>query len=345
MGPELLPGKLPPELLDSLLKRFASPSDPRVVVGPAYGEDAAVLEIVEGHDRYLVCKTDPVTFAAEAIGWYVVHVNANDIASMGATPKWFLPTVLLPEMQASAELAESIMADMSDAALSIGVSIVGGHTEITIGVDRPIVCGAMLGEVGRDRLITSDGGLPGDVLILTGGLGIEGTSVLARELESELIQDLGPANLESAKQYLYDPGISVVRHAAVAAGSGTIRAMHDPTEGGVATGVHELAAASGVGVVVWEEALLINDVTRQICDLLAVDPLGLIASGSLLIVAAPDAASTILSSLEAEGISAARIGALTAPGDGVMLQCAEGITPLRRFDRDEASRVLSDLLA
>ncbi len=152
--PHLLPaGKLPLPLLEKLLTRFA-PNDPRIVVGPRTGEDAAVFDF---GDRYLVAKTDPITFATSEIGWYAVNVNANDVAVMGATPRWFLATVLLPAGQATAEMAERIFADISDACAALGVSLAGGHTEITHNLDRPIICGTMLGEIAKERLITTAG--------------------------------------------------------------------------------------------------------------------------------------------------------------------------------------------
>ena len=178
MSDHLLPaGKLPLPLLDKLLTRFA-PSDPRIIVGPRTGEDAAVFDF---GDRYLVAKTDPITFATNEIGWYAVNVNANDVAVMGATPRWFLATVLLPAGQATAEMAERIFADISDACAALGVSLAGGHTEITHNLDRPIICGTMLGEIAKERLITTAGARPGDAVLLVKPVPIEGTALIALE--------------------------------------------------------------------------------------------------------------------------------------------------------------------
>jgi hydrogenase maturation factor len=154
-------GKLPAPLLEELLTRFA-PSDPRIVVGPRMGEDAAVFDF---GDRYLVAKTDPITFATSEIGWYAVNVNANDVAVMGAQPRWFLATVLLPVGQATPQLAEAIFSQMVDACAALGVSLAGGHTEITVNLDRPIISGTMLGEVLPGKLITTAGARPGDAVM------------------------------------------------------------------------------------------------------------------------------------------------------------------------------------
>ena len=136
-------GKRPHALLDQFLRRFA-PSDPRLIVGPQMGEDAAVIDM---GDRYLVAKTDPITFATEEIGWYAVNVNANDIAVMGAEPRWFLATILLPQGRATEALAEAIYGQIADACDQLNVVLAGGHTEITVGLERPIISGCMLGEV------------------------------------------------------------------------------------------------------------------------------------------------------------------------------------------------------
>ena len=170
-------GKLPSQLLAHLLARIGPYRSGRVVVGPGVGQDAAVIDM---GDRLLVAKSDPITFASDLIGWYAVHVNANDVACMGARPAWFLATILLPE-GAAPSLAEAIFEQVLDACQAMEIELVGGHFEITYGLERPIVVGAMLGEVERGRLVRSSGAQPGDCLILTKGIAIEGTAVLARE--------------------------------------------------------------------------------------------------------------------------------------------------------------------
>src|ERR1700758_661714 len=147
--PSLPVGKLSAELLARLLGKFV-PASPRVVIGPRVGEDAAVLDM---GDRYLVATTDPITFATDEMGWYALHVNANDLAVRGATPRWFLATVLLPEGKSQEAHVEQFFADVAGACAAAGVALVGGHTEVTAGLPRPIVVGTMLGEVGKDALV------------------------------------------------------------------------------------------------------------------------------------------------------------------------------------------------
>lgn len=328
-------GKLSMALLADLLAKYAQPG-PSVVVGPGIGVDAAVLDL---GDCYLVAKTDPITFATDAIGWYAVHVNANDIAAMGATPRWFLATVLLPEGRATPEMAEEIFAQISRACQELGVSLCGGHTEITYGLDRPIVVGQMLGEVARDRLITSAGAQVGDAIVLTKGIAVEGTSIIAREKAAELADDYPAEWIARCQNFLFNPGISVVRDAQVVTAVARVHAMHDPTEGGLATGLYELAQASGVGLLIRREAISILPETAELTRRYNLDPLGLIASGSLLVALPAEDTAVAVSALTSAGIAASVIGRLWEPERGVKLDTGGRTEDLTQFARDEIARL------
>ncbi len=329
-------GKLPQADLIDLLAHKLNSHDPRVVFGPGLGRDAAVVAF---GDTYLVAKTDPITFASDEIGWYAVNVNANDIACLGATPRWFIATVLLPEGKSDRALVERIFEQLHTAGHALGVSLVGGHTEITHGLDRPIVVGAMLGEVAPERLVRSDGARPGDALILTKGICVEGTAILAQEFGDSLRRaQVDAALIARAARFLHDPGISIVRDAAIVAGAGEVHAMHDPTEGGVATDIAEITSAAGVGAVLEASALPIYPETLTFCEVLGLDPLGLIASGALLAAVAPGDADAVLAALRADGIPAARIGVVRET-TGVILRDAAGERPLPIFSRDEITRL------
>jgi hydrogenase maturation factor len=299
------------------------------------GRDAAVISF---GDSYLVAKTDPITFASDEIGWYAVHVNANDIACTGATVRWFLATLLLPEGQTDRALVEKTFAQIADACGELGVALTGGHTEITYGINRPVVVGCMLGEVAPERLVRPDMMRPGDVLIVTKGIAVEGTAIIAREKSDELT-DWDDSLLERCRDFLYTPGISVVRDAAVATRAGEVHAMHDPTEGGLATGLWELAEAAGVGLEIEEGAIPILPETRALCAPLGLDPLGLIASGTLLMAVAPGDAAAIITALEGSGIAATQIGHATERRAGIVLRSAAGERSLPHFERDEIARL------
>ncbi len=329
-------GKLPQAALLRLLTKYTGgAADPRVILGPGVGRDAAVLDFGE---RYLVAKSDPITFATDEIGWYCVHVNANDIACLGAQPRWFLATLLLPSGKSDQALVERIFAQIADACADLGATLVGGHTEVTHGLERPLLMGTMLGDVSPEALVRSDGARPGDALLLTKGIAVEGTALLAREWGATLRATLAPELLERAAGFLHAPGISVVRDATLAAAAGRVHAMHDPTEGGFATGVWELTEAAGVGACLDAPALPIYPETRALCAALGLDPLGLIASGALLIAADAADAPAIAARLQAEGIPVAIIGTVTAE-PGVRLCGPEGERSLPRFARDELARL------
>lgn len=329
-------GKLPANLLEDLLRRYAG-RDPRVLVGPGIGRDAAVIEM---GDRCLVAKTDPITYATEELGWYAVHVNANDVACCGARPRWYLATLLLPEDKTTPALTEAIFAQLAEACQQLGVTLCGGHTEIVHGLPRPIVVGQMLGEVAPQGYVTSAGAQVGDELILTKGFAIEGTTILAREKRTAAKTVLSQAALQRAAHLLHRPGISVVPEARLAMETGGVHALHDPTEGGVATGLWELARAAGVGLTVDRHRLPVLPECRALCRHFGLDPLGLIASGSLLIAAEEQRAAAIVKRLESEGIAAAVIGRVVAAEQGCSLRCADGsLHPLPKFARDEIARL------
>jgi hydrogenase maturation factor len=328
-------GKLEPDHLERLLRQYA-PANARVVVGPGVGEDAAVIDF---GDRYLVAKTDPITFATDEIGWYAVNVNANDIAAMGATPRWFLATILLPEARTTPAVVDAIFAQIGGACTELGIGFVGGHTEITYDLNRPIVVGQMLGEVAKDGLVMTAGAQPGDALLLTKGLGIEATAIIAHEKGDQLAGRLSAWEITRARNFLHDPGISVVRDATVATAAGDVHAMHDPTEGGLATGLHEVAQAAGVGLVLDRQAIPIDPLTETLCQVFDLNPLGVIASGALVLAVAPADAGAIVGALREAGIQAARIGEVWEKERGVKMRAGAELVDLPIFPQDEITKL------
>ena len=311
----LLPGKLPLPLLEELLGRLTA-RDPRLLVGPRAGEDAAVIDF---GDCYLVAKTDPITFATSEIGWYAVNINANDVAVMGARPRWFMATLLLPAGQATSGMAESIFMQMREACNALDIDLAGGHTEITLGLDRPILCGTMLGEAARDGLVTKAGTRIGDAILLVKSVPIEGTALIAFERELELLQRGYPREFISRSQgFLREPGISVVAPALLAAGTGMVHAMHDPTEGGVITGLVEIARGAGVGIEVSLDAIPVLPEGAALCREFGLDPLGILASGAVLVVCGADSAAALDGLLDGAGFATQVIGRITPPGTGLV---------------------------
>jgi hydrogenase expression/formation protein HypE len=319
MAAEILPaGKLRPETLARLLGYTSQAPD--VVVGPALGEDAAV--IAQG-DRYLVVTTDPITFATEHCGWYSVCVNANDIAACGGTPRYYSAAIILPEGQTSIEDVETLFAEIEDACRQLDVLWVGGHTEVSPTVNSVLVAGQMIGEVAPEHLCRSSDAKAGDALVLVKAAAIEATAIIATEKAEEVGAVHGVEMMKRSQNFLFAPGISVVREAKLARNF-PVHAMHDPTEGGVATGIREMCMASNCGAVVEATAITLLSETEALCQQFGLNPLGAISSGALLLTLAVEAASDLMREYAKAGVQARVIGEIVPPGVGLQLQEEEG---------------------
>lgn len=334
----LAPGKLPGPMLERMISTHRTRPDPSVLVAPGYGRDAAAIDIGAGGP--VLVKSDPITFATEAAARYLVAVNANDIACLGGIPRWLSVVLLLPERSTTESLVERLFAELREACDAEGISIIGGHSEVTVGVDRPLLIGTLLGLPGPTGLLRPGQAQPGDALLVTKWIGIEGTALLARERRSLLRSMVGDDVVTAAAKLLRQPGISIVRDARTALSGQGVTALHDPTEGGIATAIHELAAVSGCGAEILSEAVPILPETRAICDRLELDPFGLLSSGALLMAVSPERRPAVEAACAGEGISVSHIGQLVAASDGITMVDDGRRRPLPRFDTDEVARGL-----
>ena len=290
-------------------------------------------------NRYLIAKTDPITFVTEDIGIYTISINANDIATMGGDPLWFLVTILLPEGSTTFELVEGIFSQLSMACRDMGIAFCGGHTEITSGIDRPIVIGVMLGMVEKGRSITTSGARIGDDILITKTIAIEGTSIIAREKGTELEGIFGREFVNRCKELIHKPGISIVRDAQIVRDTADIHSMHDPTEGGLATGLLELAKAADVGLIVEGDDIPILPECKRLSQHYGIDPLGLIASGTLLITVNPATTDSLIKSLNKESIPCTRIGMVVEKEKGIKIRRGDNLSELPSFERDEITKL------
>lgn len=335
----LPPGKLPPWLLTRLLHGLPT-QDARLLVGPSIGEDAAVVDFAAQAPTLLVIKSDPITFATEEIGYYAVHVCANDVGVAGARPLYYLPTLLLPAGATDATLAERIFAQIGTACRSLGIVVAGGHSEVTPAVTHPVVAGSMVGEAPRGRHVRTGGCQPGNLILMAGGAPIEGVSIIARERRALLLaRGWTVEELETAANFLFTPGISVLAPALAAADAGLVTAMHDPTEGGVATALAELAAASNVGLAVELEKILVPPLARRLCAEFGLDPLGTIASGALLAACEPAHAPELQALWAAAGRESAVIGRALPEHEGLRATRNGAPVPFPQFAADELTRL------
>lgn len=299
---KLAHGKIPIDILESVVFKNLGIRRREVVLGPSAGIDGAVINV---GNKSLVVSTDPITGAIELIGWLAVNINANDIATFAVEPAFLLSCILLPE-NADMKTVETISGQMGKAAKELGIAIVGGHCEVTPGLANPIVVGCTIGITEKGNYVTAAGAKQGDKIILTKTAGIEGTAVLASDKENQLKKVVSATTLRNAKRF-YDQ-ISVVKDAITAFKTGAVHAMHDPTEGGVAGGIHEMADASHLGFRVHKKKIPVRPETTEICNFFEIDPLQLTASGSLLIAVERDSADRVVGILSKEGITAEVIG-------------------------------------
>ncbi|MEM3386154.1 MAG: AIR synthase family protein [Nitrososphaerales archaeon] len=295
-------GKVPPQILESIVLKKGGAFSPLLLVKPKVGVDIAVIALKE---HYLILSSDPITGVAEEIGWYAVNVAANDVATSGARPMFLQSVILLPE-GSDASTLKQIAYDMHKAAKKLGISITGGHTETVKGLKKPIVISTCF-SVAETYVTSADARL-GDVIMMTKAAALEGTSILARFDRS--LKNL--PNSTRKKAINLAKKISIVEDALTAYSTGYVHAMHDPTEGGVIGGLCEMAVASGLGFIVYRSKIPVLSVTREICGLKGIDPLLLISSGSLLMAVDPNGVEEVKSQLKCKGISVAEIGRFTA---------------------------------
>jgi hydrogenase expression/formation protein HypE len=336
LGLPLAPGKLPNDLLAGFLAGVAG-GDPALVLPPGVGEDVAAVDL-DGAEL-LVAHGDPITLGGDAVGRAAVLVNVNDIAASGADPRWLLATVLLPAGTTPSQ-ALAVLGGLATAADEVGVTLAGGHTEVTDAVTRPVVSLTALGTLRRVELKDKRSARAGDRVVLTKALAMEGAALLAGQL-GERLRALGMTDGELDACRALQERASILPEARLARDVAGVRAMHDVTEGGLATALRELATATRHGVLVHRDRVPVSPETERVCALLDADPLGLIASGSLLICCDPADAAELTGMLATAGIPATDIGELTEEGAGVVALERDRPAPWPSFVTDEAARLLA----
>lgn len=332
----LPPGKIPVDILKKVVFSNLGAKRREVILGPTAGVDGA---IINAGSKSLIVSMDPITGAIDKIGWLAVNVNANDVATFGVEPAFLFSCMLLPK-NADEEMVETIAKQMNIAAEELGIAIVGGHCEATPGLVNPAVVGCIMGLTEKGKYVTAAGAKPTDNLVLTKSAGIEGTAILASDREQLLQTILTKKELSDAKS-LYKQ-ISIVPDALTAYKTGGVTAMHDPTEGGISGGIHEMADASNLGVRIFEEKIPVKMETRKICNHFHIDPLHLIASGALLIATEIEKTDNIIESLKSKGIHASIIGEfLQNPKERIIVQKNNKTQPLQKPSSDHLWKALA----
>jgi len=327
-------GKLPNDLLETYLDEFGF-IDPSVLIKPGVGEDTAAVDVEDA--QVLVVKSDPITFVTESVGHYAVLINANDIATSGATPRWLLTTLLFPCGVTASEIRQ-VMCDLYKTCLRLNITLCGGHTEITDAVTRPVVTGMLAGTVAKENLIDKRNIRSGDRILLTKAVAVEGTAIVSMEFGGRLKQmGMPETEIETCRQFL--SRISVLEEAKIASRSNGVSAMHDITEGGIATAAVELSAAGSHRIRIDMDKIHVFPETESICRLLGLNPLGLIGSGSLLICCKENACESLMADIHSAGIEVTCIGEVLEKGRGI-----EAVKQGRQvewpcFEADELTRL------
>ena len=333
----LPPGKIPIDILREVVFKNLGAKRNEVVLGPTAGIDGAVLDLGE---KSVIISMDPITAAIDRIGWSAVNVNANDVATFGVDPAFLVSCIMLPE-NSDRKIVETITSQMDNAAKALGIAIIGGHCETTPGLANPIVVCCIIGLTNKGNYVTAGGARTTDRLILTKSAGIEGTAILASDREEQLTKVFSTEMLSNAKRFYNQ--ISVVDDALTAYNTGGVHAMHDPTEGGILGGIHEMADASNLGVRVYEDKIMVEPETAKICRYFEIDPLQLIGSGALLIAAEAEKAKSIMENLAKKKICAAEIGELGGNVNKRLLMKRDGsVEELQRPVSDHLWRALKE---
>lgn len=297
-------GKLPNDLLEKIIIKNINNRREEVLIRSAIGEDTAIVDL---GDELCVLSTDPITGATKEIGSLAIHISCNDIATSGGEPVVVLLSILAPPSTSEKEI-EDIMIQAGDTSKELNVEIVGGHTEITDAVNRIVINTTVIGKLNRNRVPKIEDVKVGDKILITKYAGIEGTTILANELEEQLVHKMGREKIEIAKNM--SSMLSVVKEGMLSGQIG-VKYMHDITEGGVLGAVWEAAKATGMGVMIDEESIPFKDVTTEIGDILNIDIYRLISSGSMLIIAEEEKGRKIIEKLERENIKSTIIGEIT----------------------------------
>lgn len=329
----LKPGKLPPEILKEVLKSLPCNSLD-VIIGPQYGVDGALVSL--GGKRYAF-TSDPITFTSKEAVYYLFSVNINDTISMGARPEFFALNLLFREGVSQDEI-ERIFKEIAQYSSLYNICIITGHTEVTPGLKSDILSGFMFGSVIRD--LGPEKIREKDVIVQIKGVAIEGTAILAREKESELLREFGFEFVQRCKSFLFDPGICLYGVGLEVLEKFSIHSLHDPTEGGIQTAIYEVLQAANMGAEIFEDEILIYEETREISNFFKINPLGLISSGCLLAILEEDEGDKLCGHLNSLGIPARIVGKVLGPGSGIFLIKDGKREELRPFERDQILEVL-----
>ncbi|MCB6993306.1 AIR synthase family protein [bacterium 210820-DFI.6.37] len=326
-------GKLDSDLLEKIVFNNIKFRRPEVLTRPGIGEDCAVVDF--GQEE-CVMSTDPITAAISDIGRLSIHISCNDIASNGIQPLGIMLAVLLPEGTTEEEI-EEMMRQAGEASKALEVEIIGGHTEITSAVTKPVIVSTAIGRGPKGASQSAENIRPGDYIMITKSAGLEGTGIIACDLEDQLKDILTSEEIQEAKGLLDQ--VSVVKEG-VAAGKVGTHGMHDVTEGGILGAVWEMCHIADLGAEVWLDQVPVKEVTKKICGHFDVDYLRLISSGCMVIMTAPDKREAMEQAMKEAGVELSCIGVIKEKEAGIRMNAGGKLTEIDPPGSDEIYRVV-----
>lgn len=328
-------GKLDSKLLEDIVFKNIKYKREEILVRAGIGEDCATIDF---GDYDCVVSTDPITASVKDVGRLAIHISCNDIAANGIEPLGILLTLMLPK-DIRIEDIEDIMKSAGEAAAMAKVEIIGGHTEITSAVNQPIIVSTAIGRALKGRNQVTDNMKPGDIILVTKEVGLEGTGIIASDCPEKISEFLSNEEIETAKKMLEK--VSVVRDGIIAGEIGT-HGMHDITEGGILGALWEMCEIKKVGCEVFEEKIPVNPVTLKLCKTLNIDWLKLISSGAMLIIAPKEKEKMLIEAFDAADTAISKIGEIKEGSAGKTIVTKNGaVKNIEAPGRDEIYRVIS----
>jgi hydrogenase maturation factor len=329
----LKPGKIPPELLKECLRKLEVTSED-ILVGPKYGVDGAIVKI---KSPVIAFTSDPITFISKDSVYYLMACNINDLISLGAKPLYLGVNLLFHE-GVSEEGVLNTFEKLGFYSKKFNIPVITGHTEVTPGLKSTVLSGFMVGQVIRE--VSPEKVKVGDAIVQIKGVAIEGTSIISREKQEELVRVFGEPFVKRCQEFLYNPGICLFDVGLKLIENYEIHNLHDPTEGGMITALYESILASGLGAIIDGDRIIIYDETKAISTYYRIDPLGLIASGSLIAFTGKREAERLCGDLQKEGIPAEIIGEIKEKNAGILVKRGGALMELVPYERDQILEVL-----
>jgi hydrogenase expression/formation protein HypE len=314
-------GKVSSEIFDEVILPRLGRKRPEILVGPQHGVDVGVVDL--GNGQVMVTTTDPIfvvpPYGWERSAWFAVHILASDAATSGIRPAYITMDLNLP-LSMTREDFEALWAVVHRECDKIGMAIIAGHTGRYEGCEYPMIGGATVIGIGpKDRYVSPTMARPGDTVLITKGAAIEAAGLFAVTFPQRVAERYGEKAAREAEEIFWQ--MSVVEDALTSVEVGVrengVTSMHDATECGIWGGLFEVAQASGVGMTIDKEKIIVQDPVRNVCDLFGIDPYTSISEGTLILTCRPHKTQEVVRRLGDKGIPVSMVGEVVDARQGL----------------------------